>query len=477
MTTTALPENLTDAVGGFVGELRRAGVGVSLVAAVDAMTALTHVDIGDRAQFRSALSATLLQRADDRPVFDTVFDGYFRVGRSSDLGNGAGTSAVASRSGPPAPTGGDAAERSGDELLERLLQGLLDDDEAAVDAALERAIDDFAGLGRQQGATVRYHLARIQRGVDLSRLLQQLVLANRGREAENGQLEDHLLRAEALRRVDELRRRLETQLRERLADATDEYPGPPPEPRTGPGQVDVQSASPSELRELRLVLRPLARRLASRLAQRRRRHLRGRLDVRRTMRRSLSSGGVPLEPAFRRPHVARPDLALLCDVSGSVAEFAHFTLALVNAVSAEFARVRSFAFIDGVDEVSGLLARTKVPLNPRHVLTGAKVTADRGHSDHESVFERFLARYGSELQPAKTTLIITGDARNNGLEPGVGTLAELRRRVRRLYWLNPEPRDVWDVGDSVIGRYAPHCDAVHAVSTLDELADFVAALK
>ena len=474
MTVATRPTNLPDAVGGFVGELRDAGVGVSLVAAVDAMTALTHVDIGDRTQFRSALSATLLQRADERPTFDAVFDRYFQAEWVRDV---ATDPATMHRSGAPSPSTDGKAEPPADHYLDRLLQGLLDDDPAAIDALLERTIDDFAGLGRQQGATVRYHLARIQRNVDLSRLLQQLVHAARARETESGQLADHLLRAEALRTVDELRRRLEAQLRQRLADATDEHPDPPPGPRVGPGQVDVQSASPSELRELRLVLRPLARRLASRLAQRRRRHARGRLDVRRTMRRSLSSGGVPLEPAFRRPHVTRPDLALLCDVSGSVAEFAHFTLALVNAVSAEFARVRSFAFIDGVDEVSALLTRTKVPLNPRHVLTGAEVTAGRGHSNHALVFERFLRRYATEFQPAKTTLIITGDARNNGLEPGAVTLRELRQRVRRLYWLNPEPRDSWDVGDSVIGRYAPHCDAVHAVSTLDELADFVATLE
>lgn len=470
MTSPAQPATLADAVNGFVGELRAAGVAVSLVAAVDAMTALTHVDIGDRRQFHSALSATLLQRADERGVFDAVFDRFFRVDRTRVA---ATPTTATDASSTAAHHGTQPAEPAPDDLVALLVQGLLDGDQAVIDALIDRVIDDHSGIGRQQGATARYHLARVQRNVDLSRLLHELVRASRARDiADDDQLADQMLRAEALRQVAELRRRLEAQLRQRLADAGDD----PLPPLRAPEDVSVLAASPSELRELRLVLRPLARRLASRLAQRRRRHRRGRLDVRRTMRRSLSSGGVPLEPAFRRPHVTRPDLALLCDVSGSVAEFAHFTLALVNAVSAEFSRVRSFAFIDGVDEVTTLLAHTRLPLHPGHILAGAKVVADRGHSDHALVFDRFLRTYAGEFQPAKTTLIVTGDARNNGLEPGVDTLRHLRQRVRRLYWLNPEPPDMWDVGDSVIGVYAPHCDGVHAVSNLGQLTDFVATL-
>src|SRR5438034_1270266 len=114
--------------------------------------------------------------------------------------------------------------------------------------------------------------------------------------------------------------------------------------------VDFLGASPTELREMRNAIRPLARKLAARVAHRRRLRRHGRLDARRTIRRSLSAGGVPLEPAFRYPRVSKPDLYLLSDVSGSVAEFAQFTLSLLYAMSDEFPRIRSFAFVDGIDE-------------------------------------------------------------------------------------------------------------------------------
>src|SRR5207249_110986 len=60
--------------------------------------------------------------------------------------------------------------------------------------------------------------------------------------------------------------------------------------------VDFLGASPTELREMRNAIRPLARKLAARVAHRRRLRRHGRLDARRTIRRSLSAGGVPLEP-------------------------------------------------------------------------------------------------------------------------------------------------------------------------------------
>src|SRR5439155_233899 len=132
------------------------------------------------------------------------------------------------------------------------------------------------------------------------------------------------------------------------ADLT-EAAGPPIE------DVDFLGASPTELREMRNAIRPLARKLAARVAHRRRLRRHGRLDARRTIRRSLSAGGVPLEPAFRYPRVSKPDLYLLCDVSGSVAEFAQFTLSILYAMNDEFPRIRSFAFVDGIDEVTALL--------------------------------------------------------------------------------------------------------------------------
>ena len=70
---------------------------------------------------------------------------------------------------------------------------------------------------------------------------------------------------------------------------------------------------------------------------------------------------------------------------------------------------------------------------------------------------------------AATTLIVMGDARNNYREPGLEAFRSLAERSRRLYWLNPEPRDEWDTTDSIMSVYGPACDRVFEVRTLRQL--------
>jgi uncharacterized protein with von Willebrand factor type A (vWA) domain len=223
---------------------------------------------------------------------------------------------------------------------------------------------------------------------------------------------------------------------------------------------------------MREAIRPLARALATKMARRRRRRDRGRLDVRRTVRRSLSSGGVLLDPAFKRPKVARPDLYLLCDVSGSVAEFASFTLTLLQAMTNEFSRMRSFAFVDGVDEVTDHLRDVASFLEVRHVLYRANVVRDDGHSDYGAVFERFWDRFGGAID-SRSTVIITGDARSNHRAPQVEALRTLHARARRVYLLNPEPFSDWNTTDSIVAEYAPLLDGMFEVRNLRQLADAV----
>ncbi|MGH2520774.1 MAG: VWA domain-containing protein, partial [Chloroflexota bacterium] len=184
----------------------------------------------------------------------------------------------------------------------------------------------------------------------------------------------------------------------------------------------------------------------------------------------------PLEPAFRWPKRSRPDLCMLCDVSGSVAEFAEFTLNFLNAMNAEFSRMRCFAFIDGVDEVTDLFAGGRIA-NIKQLLWRRQLVWADGHSDYEHVFSEFRDRYGRACVGPKTTLIVTGDARNNFKGEDTGALRELSRQARRLVWLNPEARAQWDVGDSVMSRYTPWCHEVHEVRNLRQLAEFVLRLE
>jgi len=243
-----------------------------------------------------------------------------------------------------------------------------------------------------------------------------------------------------------------------------------------PEDVDFMHASRDEIAALQKAVDPLARALAARLARRRRHRRRGHLDFRATVRRSLAYGGVPADPRFRKPHPAKPEIMVVADISGSVASFARFTLQLVHALAGQFSRVRSFVFIDGIDEVTRFFEGSRDFADAvRRVNTEADVIWVDGHSDYGHAFEVFQQRWGSEVSP-KTSVLVLGDARNNYHATQAWVLADLRRRGRNVYWLNPEPAAYWGTGDSVMGEYARHCDGVYECRNLRQLETVRAAL-
>jgi uncharacterized protein with von Willebrand factor type A (vWA) domain len=243
-----------------------------------------------------------------------------------------------------------------------------------------------------------------------------------------------------------------------------------------PEDVDFMHASREEMANLRRSLYPLTRKLAARLARRRKYGRRGPLDFRKTIRHSLSYGGVPAEPKFKYPRPSKPEIMVVADISGSVAAFARFTLHLLYAISSQFSKVRSFVFIDGLDEVTRFLEGVEDIGEAVHrVNTEADVVWVDGHSDYGHAFGVFWEKYGKDIGP-KTTVLILVDARNNYHASQSWILKEAQQKARKLYWLNPEPRAYWDTGDSILGEYATHCDGAYEVRNLRQLEAFIEKL-
>ncbi|HET7483711.1 MAG TPA: VWA domain-containing protein, partial [Actinomycetota bacterium] len=229
----------------------------------------------------------------------------------------------------------------------------------------------------------------------------------------------------------------------------------------------------ADLTEMRKAIRPLARKLAVRVAMKRRRSTRGTLDIRRTIRHAMSTGGVPFVTEFRHRPPHRPELVLLCDVSSSVARFARFSLMLTHSLSAQFSRVRSFAFVDAIDEVTHLFEHEDFVAAVDRMNREALVVRSDGHSDYGSILESFLDHHG-DVVTARTTLLILGDARNNYRARRTHALRELAHRARHTYWLNPEPIHDWDTGDSAATEYAAHVHRMVEVRNLRQLEAFIA---
>jgi uncharacterized protein with von Willebrand factor type A (vWA) domain len=464
----------SDVVGGFLlgmtSTLRQAGVPVSTGEAVDAALALATIDLAERDEVRAALRATLIKREADVETFERAFEAL--------------STAFGSPEPAPLPPGGldggsgDRPDANGEvpstQFLDDLLKALQDEDADALQALATLAVDEFGGIAPTSRDSERAFLYRVLRGLDLARILQRAI-REQDLAGEGSDLLRALGPAEIVARVDEFRRLLANEVRRRL-DAQDMRAGAGLKTSSSdPIDLQIIGASPADLMAMQRALRPLARKLAVRGARRNRRAHRGRLDIRRTIRGSLSTGGLPVQPVWRRPRTTRPELVVLCDVSGSVAEFARFTLALMSAMSAEFSALRCFAFVDGVDDVTRIVAEAGGALLPGHVLARTDVVWDDGHSDYGRVLEQFAARFASALTP-RASVVITGDARSNYRAPNAEGLAHIARVVREVHWLNPEPKAQWGSGDSVMALYARSCKSVHEVRTLRQLETAASAI-
>jgi uncharacterized protein with von Willebrand factor type A (vWA) domain len=145
---------------------------------------------------------------------------------------------------------------------------------------------------------------------------------------------------------------------------------------------------------------------------------------------------------------------------------------LTHALSAQFSRVRSFAFVDAIDEVTRFFEHEDFLAAVDRMNQEANVVWDDGHSDYGSVLERFAESYGRDVGP-KTTLLILGDARTNYRARRVEALKTLAGQAHHTYWLNPEPISDWDTGDSAASEYAAVVDQMIEVRNLRQLEEFI----
>ncbi len=435
---------MLDVLEGFIAELRAAGLPVSLTENLDALEALRHVPLDDRAAFREALAATMVKRHDHRPAFDTAFDVFFSLHR---------------------PDESDA--ESPDDLAALLEEALGSGDDARLRELARRAVARLAGIEPGRRMSAGYHVFRTLRALDADGALERLLGSG------DSPLEERLAGDELRARLETLHQGIEEEVRRRLvADR-----GPEAMARSLrkplPEDVDFLHATREEVAALRRAMEPLARRMAVRLARKRRHSRRGPLDFRSTVRHSLSYGGVPAEPRYRHPRPSKPEILVIADISGSVAAFARFTLQFVHAMSGQFSKVRSFVFIDGIDEVTSLFeGADDLGDALQRVNTEADVVWAEGHSDYGHALTVFWERWGREVTP-KTSVVLLGDARNNYHSAQAWVVQELRARARHLYWLNPEPRSYWDTGDSIVSTYGAYCDGVFECRNLRQLELFV----
>ncbi|GAA2069032.1 VWA domain-containing protein [Aeromicrobium halocynthiae] len=452
-------EPLTDRLVGLVAALRSKGVPAGTSETVDAARVAAVLGFDDRELLREGLASALVRRGGQREVFDMTFDLYFPAGV-----------------GTPEAARDVDDDVSVEDLRDLLAMALAEGDLRSLEQVAEVAVDALGQVGTPGTQTAGWSAFQTLDRIQPQTTLVSAMSMRSGGGAPGGapahDVTSRIERDEVRRLIEAFRQMVAAEARRRTSEVRGRDVVTRHAVRSSSDQVDFLSANRKELEELRAGVRPLARKLATRLAARRRRARRGRIDVRRTMRRAMGTGGVPLRPVFERPRPSRPELVLLCDVSGSVAGFSGFTMLLVRALSDQFTRIRVFAFVNAMAEVTDIVKESDDPA--RAIADRARVTKWHTSSDYGEAFGDFAEHFLDAVGP-RTSVLVLGDARNNNLSPNLEALHRVGERAKRIFWLNPEHENRWGLGDSIAPEYA-EVVPMYECATVEQLSRFVSRL-
>lgn len=446
----------------FIAGLRALGVRVSIAESQDAWRAIDDLGIVDRNQFKLLLRSTLVKDYADYDTFEELFPLYF--------GN------------EPPPLLNPQAELTPEEQqmlnqaveqiagdLQELLQWLL-----SGQGPSREEMEDLAQQAGMQDANspyqARWYARRMQRLLGWDRLDELLdllweYLAELGMDPRSIQQ----LRQQIGDNKEALGQQLEQVAGEQIRDNMAEQARRRPETINDLMQRPFGSLSESDLDALRDQVRRLAARIRSRAALRQKRAKEGKLDAKSTIRANQRYGGVPLELKLKKRRL-KPKILVLLDVSRSMEYVVEFFLRLTYELQDLIQKASTFAYYDHLEDVTTdfevnrveqaiQIVSEKLPYIPYGTDLGAclrQLTADH------------LGRVDS-----RTTVIVVGDGRNNYRDPAANALGDIRKRARRLIWMNPEYPRQWGTDDSDMLVYQPLCSAVYQVRNLQQLTDAI----
>jgi len=455
---------MEERIARFIAALRGAGVRISIAESQDAWQAIACTGVTSQQLFRDALRATLIKDSAAFPAFDELFPLYFSpdtpplLNPQADLTPGERQMLQQTLASLLAQLARDLRQ-----LLDWLLNG-----RGPTQEDLQRLAEQ-AGMDASDGSPSPFQARRYARRMQqllgwdqLQDLLEQLweLLAEQGmspdaieqlkeqmagnQAALQQQLEDYAGQRTLERRAEAARRQPATDLLQRPFSALDS----------------------TDMRQLRDEVRRLANRLRSRAALRQKRGKQGKLDVKSTLRANLGYGGVPFEIRMKQRR-RKPKLVVILDVSTSMRPVAEFFLRMLYELQDQVQKMRSFAFIDHLEDVTPDLTALRVDEAVREVLTRMPpgyYSTDLGYS-----LRQFEAEHLA-LIDHRTTFIVLGDARNNYNDPALDTFRTIGGRARKTIWMNPEYPAQWGTDDSDMLLYLPLCDEVYQVRNLEQLS-------
>jgi uncharacterized protein len=244
---------------------------------------------------------------------------------------------------------------------------------------------------------------------------------------------------------------------------------------------DFAAMTPEEFARLRALIQEVAARRPLRRSRRSRAHHRGRIvDLRRLTRLSLSTGGDPIERAFRRRADVPRKLVVLCDVSGSMEKYTRPLLLFLHAVVGSGRGVEVFAFGTRLTRLTQEL-RTR---DPEKALAAAaeRVVDWAAGTRIGAALKAYNDLWGRRALTRGAIVVIVSDGWEREDSALVAReMARLRRAAYGVVWVNPlKGNPEYQPLAGGMRAALPFVDKFvsgHDLASLEELADVLVGIN
>jgi uncharacterized protein with von Willebrand factor type A (vWA) domain len=228
---------------------------------------------------------------------------------------------------------------------------------------------------------------------------------------------------------------------------------------------------PDDLARIGDLTERLAARMKYRLTRRERQRRRGRrLDLRRVIHRSIRFGGTPMQLAYRLRWPKPLRLVVILDASGSMSLYSTFFVRFIRGVLDHFRQAEAFVFHTRLIHISAALReRDTEKALERMALMAAGWAGGTRIGDSLATFNR---NYAASVINGRTVVMIVSDGYDTGAPEVLGTeMARLKRRAKRIVWLNPMIgwRDYTPAAQGMAAAL-PHVDLFAPAHNLESLA-------
>ena len=481
----------------FIATLRNAEVRISPAETLDAMNAVELTGYRDREFLKNTLALVLPKTADEKVTFENTFDRFFKFEELSTTENPLGeTDGEEDEADEESGEGQGAGGRTGttqlnqDRRKEKRRFSQATEEESEEELGEGEIAEPVSVLGRMLMNDSRVELSVAmaeaaeavnlneiqvftQKGLYTRRIMEHMGLTDLLKEIQSGKksflMPERRLSQELKKRHDWLREQVRDYVEKQFllhADASGT--------RLREELLRKVKLSNIEHRNFRLVqeiVYRMSKKLITMYSRRKKVFKRGVLNVPRTLRHNMNYDGQIFDLHWKSVKIDRPKVFAICDVSGSVANYARFMLMFLYSLEEVMPKVRAFAFSSDLAEVTDLFDRN----NLEDAISKTLRDFGGGSTDYGQALVDFKKKCLDDIDN-RTTIIILGDARNNYGDCKQEILQEIYNRSRRVIWLNPESRNTWNVGDAEMRKYTPYVHQAEECNSLTHIERTVSNL-